>query len=46
LEEIARYSGSQFDPELAVCFIQALGKGASLPVLPQTLLPALTKYRR
>ena len=26
--------------------IQALGKGASLPVLPQTLLPALTKYRR
>jgi HD-GYP domain-containing protein (c-di-GMP phosphodiesterase class II) len=43
LEEIARCSGSQFDPELAECFIKALGKRAPVPVLPQAVFLALVK---
>jgi HD-GYP domain-containing protein (c-di-GMP phosphodiesterase class II)/CHASE2 domain-containing sensor protein len=43
LEEIARCSGAQFDPELAECFIKALSRRAPVPVLPQAVLLALTK---
>jgi HD-GYP domain-containing protein (c-di-GMP phosphodiesterase class II) len=43
LEEIARCSGSQFDPGLAECFIRALGKRAPVPVLPQAVFLALAK---
>ena len=46
LEEIARCSGAQFDPELAEYFIKALSKRASVPVLPQAVLHALTSYGR
>jgi len=46
LEEIARCSGAQFDPELAEYFIKALSKRASVPVLPQAVLQALTDYGR
>ncbi len=46
LEEIARCSGTQFDPELAEYFIKALSKRASIPVLPQAVLQALANYGR
>ena len=46
LEEIARCSGTQFDPELAEYFIKALHKRASVSVLPQGVLHALTNYGR
>ncbi len=46
LEEIARCSGAQFDPELAARFIKALSKRPAVPVLPQAVLRALTVYGR
>jgi len=46
LEEIARCSGTQFDPQLAEYFIKALSKRASIPVPPQAILQALANYGR
>ena len=46
LEEIARCSGAQFDPELAEQFIRALSKHPAVLIQPQTMLQALTASAR
>jgi HD-GYP domain-containing protein (c-di-GMP phosphodiesterase class II) len=46
LEEIARCSGAQFDPELVECFTKAFSRRAPVPVLPQAVLQALTNDKR
>jgi HD-GYP domain-containing protein (c-di-GMP phosphodiesterase class II)/CHASE2 domain-containing sensor protein len=46
LEEIARCSGAQFDPELAECFIHAFRGRAPVPVLPQAAFLAMANGER